>query len=101
MKDQLDCIEISINKNFYTIRYNGFSKKTADSTIIANLLNKDYGPLISYSKKGNDLILKFQKMIISIKSIRNINKCGNDLALFNYLVSINNPNILKLVKKKA
>lgn len=101
MKDQLDCIEISINENFYTIRYNGFSKKTTDSTIIANLLNKDYGPLISYSKKGNDFNLKFQKMIISIKSIRNINKRGNDLALFNYLVSINNPNILKLVKKKA
>ena len=101
MKDQLDFIEIIINKNFYTIKYNGFSKKTTDSTIITNILNKDYGPLISYSKKGNDLNLKFQKMIISIKSIRNINKRGNDLALFNYLVSIDNPNILKLIKKKA
>ena len=50
----LDKIEISINKNYYTIKYNNYLKRTTESSNICAILNKDYGPLISYTKKGND-----------------------------------------------
>lgn len=94
----LDKIEISINKNYYTIKYNNYLKRTTESSNICAILNKDYGPLISYTKKGNDLILNFQKITIVIKSIRNIKKAGNDLTLYDYLSSFKNSQLLKLVK---
>ena len=94
----IDKIEISINKNYYTIKYNGFSKKTTNNELINNLLNKDYGHLISYIKTGNDLILSFQRVTIIIKSIRNIKKPGNDQTLYNYLSTLNDEKLLRLVK---
>ena len=97
-KNMLNKIEISINKNYYTIKYNGFSKKTTNNELINNLLNKDYGHLINYVKTGNDLILNFQRVTIIIKSIRNIKKFGNDQTLYNYLNTLNNEKLLKLVK---
>lgn len=96
----LDKIEISINKNYYTIKYQGFIKRTTDNQTIYKILFKDYGDLISYSKSGNDLILNFSKISIVIKSIRNINKSGNDGTLYNYLASFKNDYILKLIKKR-
>ena len=50
-------IVISVNKNYYFLEINGFSRKTADSTVILDILNKNYGPLINYKKSGNDLVL--------------------------------------------
>lgn len=98
LKIMLDKIEISINKNYYTIKYNNYLKRTTESSNICAILNKDYGPLIKYTKKGNDLILNFQKITIVIKSIRNIKKADNDLTLYDYLSSFKNSQLLKLVK---
>ena len=97
----LDKIEISINKNHYVIKYQGFTKKTTDKEVIHNILFKDYGNLVSYTKNGNDLFLNFQRITIVIKSIRNISKPGNDCTLYNYLSSFNNNDILSLVKRKS
>lgn len=101
MVTKLDILKISINKNHYTINYNGFSTKTADSNIILTLLNKNYGLLINYAKNGNDLVLKFERITVIIKSIRNICKNGNDDALYNYLNSLGNHDILKLIKARS
>lgn len=93
-------IVISVNKNYYFLEINGFSRKTADSTVILDILNKNYGPLINYKKSGNDLVLNFERIVIVIKSIRNINKLGNDDTLFNYVASFKDETLMRLVKIK-
>ena len=63
-------IVISVNKNYYFLEINGFSRKTKDNTVIV------------------------------IKSIRNINKLGNDDTLFNYVASFKDEKLMRLVKIK-
>ena len=93
-------IVISVNKNYYFLEINGFSRKTADNTVILDILNKNYGHLINYKKSVNDLVLNFDRIVIVIKSIRNINKLGNDDTLFNYVASFKDETLMRLVKIK-
>ena len=50
--------------------------------------------------RGNDLVLNFERIVIVIKSIRNINKLGNDDTLFNYVASFKDETLMRLVKIK-